>query len=167
MSALGANMRESDEIITGKMNYASKDDMYKTVMDVAPLARLAWATKDYTVEQKTACAPTMLLYARGTMEPGDNGVTLGPPLVKAGKSLGWGIRSITYADGYYASVADDFCVALPGGEACYKVLRELSKSCPTSNFLLAGYSQGAMVARICAAYQTQEVRQRVKVRKKA
>jgi len=109
-----------------------------------------------------ACQSTIIIYARGTLEPGDLGMSVGPALQTQAKSLGWGIRGVGSSQGYGAGIADDYCVGLPGGIACKKMLEKVSAECPNSNFVLSGYSQGAMVARICAAYQTPEVQKRIK-----
>jgi cutinase len=116
------------------------------------------------MEKRAACEKTILIYARGTIEPGDWGMTVGPALQSQAKSLGWGTRAVGSAQGYGAGIADDFCVGLPGGIACKKFLEKTAAECPSSNFVLAGYSQGAMVMRICAAYQSKETQARIKVR---
>jgi cutinase len=115
------------------------------------------------VEKRAACEKTILIYARGTIEPGDWGISVGPALQTQAKNLGWGTRAVGSAQGYGAGIADDFCVGLPGGIACKKFLEKTSSECPSSNFVLAGYSQGAMVARICAAYQAPATQARIKV----
>jgi cutinase len=117
------------------------------------------------VEQADTCAPTMVLYARGTLEPGDYGSSIGPNIKKEveNRKLGWSVRAISSKDGYDAALSNNFCVGLPGGKVCRDVLQRIGQSCPTSTFVLAGYSQGAMVARICAAYVTPDIQQRIKV----
>lgn len=146
----------------------TSEDLREAVYDQisAPTAEISPAAIpiDSHLEKRQSCKPTMLLYARGTLEMGEFGISIGPMVSRAASKLGWGARGITSSDGYGASISDDFCVGLPGGKACVDVLKKLSAQCPTSNFVLSGYSQGAMVARICAAYQTPDVQQRIKVR---
>jgi Cutinase len=123
---------------------------------------------------KVTCKPNMLIYARGTMEPGAFGMTVGPRLCSALFKTGsvgtcppstpdWGMIGITDAEGYHATFPDDSCLALEGGRVCKEVLSQVAKTCPDSNFVLAGYSQGAMVARICAAYSDPILKRRIKV----
>jgi len=84
MKDLGGNMPKQFA------RYADKQAVYRTVMDAAPLAREAWLSKNATDESKQACESTIMIYARGTLEPGENGITLGPPLVAGAKAAGWG-----------------------------------------------------------------------------
>ena len=44
------------------------------------------------------------------------------------------------------------------------ILESAAAKCPRSNLFTAGYSQGAMVARIAVAYASPDVKARVKVR---
>ncbi|RDI83073.1 hypothetical protein Vi05172_g6977 [Venturia inaequalis] len=99
------------------------------------------------------CTPYIMLYARGTTEIGELGATVGPAL-KAGLATdkNWSVRGIGSRDGYDASLAGIYCIGMDGGMACKGILEKMVAQCPNSKFVTAGYSQGAMVARICVAY---------------
>jgi len=109
-----------------------------------------------------ACTPYIMLYARGTTESGDLGATVGPAL-KAGlmTDKNWSVRGINSRDGYDASLAGIYCIGMDGGMACKGVLEKMVASCPNSKFVTAGYSQGAMVARICVAYASEAAKSKV------
>lgn len=108
------------------------------------------------------CTPYILLYARGTTEAGELGATVGPAL-KAGLATdkNWSVRGIGPRDGYDASLAGIYCIGLDGGMACKGILEKMVTQCPNSKFVTAGYSQGAMVARICVAYADEPTRSKV------
>ncbi|KAF2430231.1 alpha/beta-hydrolase [Tothia fuscella] len=113
------------------------------------------------LEKRQACTPYVLLYARGTTETGDLGLTVGPALAAGIRGKDWTVRGISSRDGYYADLPGIYCIGLPGGLACKDVLNKMSKSCPNSKFVTSGYSQGAMVARECVAFAEPEARAKV------
>lgn len=108
------------------------------------------------------CQPYMNLFARGTAELGSLGQIIGPTLSRAlAKSNGTPI--VTAGLTYDADRAGINCLGMSGGVKCIEQLQQMAKQCPESQFFLSGYSQGAMVARICAAYSSKEIQQRIKV----
>jgi hypothetical protein len=115
------------------------------------------------VEKRQNCKQNILLFARGTTEPGTMGSTVGPALSSALSRQGggkWRSEGVKYA----ADVAGDDCIGFPGGIKCRDQLAKIATSCPTSNFFISGYSEGAMVAHICTAFSTDDVKKRIKVR---
>jgi Cutinase len=102
------------------------------------------------------------VYARGTFEMGDFGMTVGP-LLSGRLDSSWAKVGVRSADGYSADYAGDMCIGMPGGYACKTVVDKLGANCPSTNIIIAGYSQGAMVARICAAYAESKVKSQIKV----
>jgi Cutinase len=110
------------------------------------------------IRTRQACKPNVLLFARGTTEPGTMGSTVGPALSRALGSK-WRVDGVRYT----ADIAGDNCIGFPGGVKCVDQLAKIAQSCPDSNFFLSGYSQGAMVARICVAFSKDDVKRKVKV----
>lgn len=80
-------------------------------------------------------------------ESGTMGSTVGPMLSSA---LGreWYVEGVSYT----ADLAGINCIGLPGGINCVKQINALAAKCPSTKIVLSGYSQGAMVGRICAAF---------------
>jgi len=117
---------------------------------------------EHQLEKRAACTPWELLYARGTTESGALGATVGPAL-SAGLSSDkkWSVRGISSADGYNADLNGIYCIGMTGGMACKKILEDRAKACPNTKFVTSGYSQGAMVARICVAFAEEETKKRV------
>jgi hypothetical protein len=109
------------------------------------------------------CKPFINLFARGTTESGTMGQTVGPKLSTALSKAG-GAKFSTTGVPYSANIDGINCIGFPGGIKCVDQLAALAASCPDSQFFLSGYSQGAMVARICAAYSKDDVKKRIKVR---
>jgi len=109
------------------------------------------------VEKRQGCKPHAVLYARGTLEGGTMGSSVGPVLSGA---LGgsWHVEGIRYN----ADIAGDNCIGFPGGLACVNQLAAYSSKCPESKLFVSGYSQGAMVARICAAFSKDDVKKKIK-----
>jgi hypothetical protein len=107
-----------------------------------------------------ACTANILLWARGTLEIGNMGSTVGPKLSRNLPKTQWTVVGVPYN----ADVAGDNCVGLPGGMIAKNILESAAAKCPRSNLFTAGYSQGAMVARIAVAYSSPDVKARVKVR---
>jgi hypothetical protein len=114
------------------------------------------------LEARQGCKANILVFARGTTEPGTMGMTVGPALSSALNRRGpgkWSSQGVKYT----ADIAGDNCIGFPGGIKCVDQLAKLAARCPQSSFFLSGYSQGAMVARICTAYSKDEVKKRIKV----
>jgi cutinase len=86
------------------------------------------------------------------------GMSVGPSL-KGALSSSWHVEGIDYD----ASMLGDYCVGLPGGVQCKKQLEALVTKCPNTKVVTSGYSQGAMVARICAAFASETAKKRIAV----
>jgi Cutinase len=105
------------------------------------------------------CAPNILIFAKGTFEPGAYGMLVGPSFT-SGLPAGW----TTYPVSYDPDVPGDYCLGLPGGMVAKDIINQAVEKCPDSNLYLSGYSQGAMVARNGIAYANPEAKSHIKVR---
>ncbi|TID27977.1 hypothetical protein E2P81_ATG00730 [Venturia nashicola] len=99
------------------------------------------------------CAPNILIFSKGTLEPTQYGVTVGVTLTK-----GWDSNWTVYPVAYNPTVSGDFCLGLPGGMVARDILNEAAAKCPTSKIFMTGYSQGAMVVRNGVAYANDSAR---------
>jgi len=109
--------------------------------------RIAEAEASPDLEPRAACTKNTLLFGRGTTEMGTMGGTVGPALA-AKMGSGWTTEGISYD----ASLMGIYCIGMAGGLKCIDQINRLAERCPQTNIVLSGYSQGAMVARICAAW---------------
>jgi len=143
---------------------APETPIIRRVVDPAAYRFMSEATNKNSLEvedlekrQAGGCKPYINLFARGTTEPGTMGSTVGPALQRA---LGakWMNKGVSYT----ADIAGDNCIGFPGGIKCVDQLAAVHKQCPEAKLFLSGYSQGAMVARICAAYSKEDVRAKIK-----
>jgi len=89
------------------------------------------------------CKDNILIFVKGTLEPGDTGITVGPALSGQLDSNKWTVVGVNYDN----SFDNDYCLGLPGGVSARAVLRNVISQCPNSNIAMSGYSQGAMVVR--------------------
>lgn len=108
------------------------------------------------------CTPNIVIFARGTFEPGELGAFVGPPLIKALEKddfSQWSLVGVPYD----ANVPGDYCLGLPGGMVAKDMINQAAKKCPNSQLFLSGYSQGAMVARNGIAYADPAAKTHVKV----
>jgi Cutinase len=118
------------------------------------------------VEKRQSCKEYALFWARGSLEPASTnnlGITIGPTVQTAiNKAMPgkWHTQGIQYP----AALADNFCVGLPGGYNCVQQLTKYHESCPNTKVALAGYSQGGMVVRNCAAFVSDSLRSKIIVR---
>jgi len=113
---------------------------------------------------QAGCKDKTILWARGTYESGEFGqlAGIGPGVQKAFSSAGWGTIGLKKEDGYDAAADNNYCVGLPGGYACIPWLNKQVARCPKTKFILGGYSQGAMVSRICVAFANDAAKKAVK-----
>ncbi|KAB8264762.1 cutinase-domain-containing protein [Aspergillus pseudonomiae] len=93
------------------------------------------------------CTEYTVLFARGTSEPGNVGVLVGPPLYEAFEEA-VGSRALTFqgVNGYSASVES----YLAGGDAAGSKsmasdATEILTKCPDTKLIMSGYSQGCQV----------------------
>ncbi|KAF2397846.1 cutinase-domain-containing protein [Trichodelitschia bisporula] len=113
-----------------------------------------------TPRQAGGCKPYTLVFARGTTEPGTMGMTVGPTLSSGLKSAmpgKWDVQGVSYT----ADIAGDNCIGLPGGVKCMAQINKIAAKCPSTKMVVSGYSQGAMVARICVAFAEEKARRQV------
>jgi hypothetical protein len=145
----------SSRAIAGEPNSQSRRSQ------VEPASREA-GQEFWDLQKRQDCKPNILLFARGTLEAGTMGITVGPALQSALNRQGpgkWRSEGVKYT----ADIAGDDCIGFPGGIKCVDQLAKIASQCPSSKFFLSGYSQGAMVARICTAFSKDDVKQRIKV----
>jgi hypothetical protein len=64
---------------------------------------------------------------------------------------------------YFADLAGDYCVGLPGGMVARDMLVQAAAKCPDAKIFLAGYSEGAMVSHNGVAYAPDDAKKRVSV----
>jgi hypothetical protein len=122
-----------------------------------PLVSLSGSTETGTFTG--TCAPNILIWAKGTLEPGQYGITVGPGLT-SNLPAGW----ITAPISYDADVPGDYCLGLPGGNVAKDVINQAAQKCPNSRLFVSGYSQGAMVIRNGIARADASARAKIKVR---
>jgi len=103
------------------------------------------------------CEPNILIWAKGTFEPGPYGFLVGPSFT-SGLPSGWSTAGVSYDP----NVPGDYCLGLPGGMVAKDVINQAAKKCPTANLFVSGYSQGAMVARNGVAYADADAKTHVK-----
>jgi len=103
------------------------------------------------------CTKNILIFAKGTFEPGTYGVFVGPSFT-SGLPSGWSTAGVSYD----ANVPGDFCLGLPGGMVAKDMINQAAQKCPDSDIYLSGYSQGAMVVRNGLAYANPEAKTHVK-----
>lgn len=107
--------------------------------------------RDLEARQSITCKDNILIFVKGTLEPGETGITVGPQLKNALDSKKWSVVGVEYDN----SFDNDYCLALPGGVSARAVLRKTIAACPNANIAMAGYSQGAMVVRnVCQTHAT-------------
>jgi hypothetical protein len=105
-----------------------------------------------------SCTKNILIFAKGTLEPGVVGMLVGPSLT-TGLPSGWSYAGVPYDP----DVPGDYCLGLPGGMVAKDVINQAAQKCPDSNLFLSGYSQGAMVVRNGLARAEDDAKRRVKV----
>jgi hypothetical protein len=109
--------------------------------------------------QAGRCSENTLLFGRGTTEIGVMGTTVGPALQSGLSGSGWTVQGISYS----ADLSGIYCLGMSGGLKCVEQINALASRCPKTNIVLSGYSQGAMVARICAAWAGEAAKKQIKV----
>lgn len=106
------------------------------------------------------CTKNILLFARGTTETGQLGITVGPVLSLGLTGLAWSVVGIPYD----ADMAGDACLGLPGGMVAKDMINQAVEKCPDAKIFVGGYSEGGMVAHNGVAYANKEARKHVAVR---
>lgn len=101
-------------------------------------------------ELSNACATYTLIFARGTTEPGNVGILVGPPFIDALKSaLGSTTINVQGVNDYSASITG----YVAGGDATGSAematqIEQAYASCPKTKLVAAGYSQGAQLGMV-------------------
>ncbi|KAF2423503.1 cutinase, partial [Tothia fuscella] len=94
------------------------------------------------------CKKVVLLFARGSTEPGTMGMTVGPALSSALQRKFGAANFQSQGISYPASIDGAVSGAInpagaPGSKDMTKKAKAILERCPTTNIVLAGYSQGA------------------------
>jgi len=109
-------------------------------------------------KRQSRCTENTVLFGRGTTEPGTMGTTVGPALSTGLSGSSWSVHGISYS----ADLSGIYCLGMSGGLKCVQQINALATRCPKTNIVLSGYSQGAMVARICAAWAGEAAKKQIK-----
>ncbi|CAD6441538.1 41439ca5-de77-4b9d-94bc-f58bb9fa23c7 [Sclerotinia trifoliorum] len=100
----------------------------------------------------SACAPMMLIFARGTTETGTLGTVAGPPLVAALGQVAGGASKVAAQGVPYPADIPGF---LAGGDAngskmMAQMISTAVTNCPQSKIVMSGYSQGGQLVHNAA-----------------
>lgn len=141
--------------------------MKYTIGLVVCIAQLATANPFFSFNRRAECAKGLyILYARGTGEPQDTGMTHGISVDIAKRIPGSKVVPVVYpatftAPPYQDSVAD-------GVKNMQERILQYAKDCPDGKMALLGYSQGATLpwtrsAEVAAASSTRYLRSQRKL----
>lgn len=95
----------------------------------------------------SGCKPYTLIFARGTTEPGNVGILVGPPFIDAlDAAVGSGNLLIQGVNNYAATIAG----YVAGGDAAGSAnlasqIEEAHSLCPSTRLVVSGYSQGCQL----------------------
>ncbi|KAI5851614.1 cutinase-domain-containing protein [Morchella snyderi] len=96
------------------------------------------------------CNDIIVIWARGSSEPGNVGITLGPPFFDAieeaepGRTIVQGVNYPAEDSGYFMGGSRT------GAEYMASMVSLAASQCPDSLVVLGGYSQGAQVTHLAA-----------------
>ncbi|KAA6407502.1 MAG: carbohydrate esterase family 5 [Lasallia pustulata] len=108
--------------------------------------RISFST---TMNELGECAPITVIFARGTVEPGNVGDLAGPPFFNALDVLYGDSNVAVQGVDYPATVAGYLEGGDPGGAATLAALtNQAASQCPDTQIVLSGYSQGAQVVHL-------------------
>ncbi|KAL3421566.1 Cutinase 3 [Phlyctema vagabunda] len=99
------------------------------------------------------CKEYTIIFARGTSEPGNVGVIVGPPFFEALKAVvGSGNVAVQGVNDYPAEVGGFLEGGDPGASAEMAVLiQDALNQCPNTHLVVSGYSQGGQVVHDATA----------------
>lgn len=95
-----------------------------------------------------ACQKVTLIFARGTSEMGNMGSVVGPGLstsVKSATGDSAAVQGVAYAADAAGITAESMGAGGAGTKAMVKDVQAALSKCPSTQVVLAGYSQGAML----------------------
>jgi len=115
---------------------------------------LALVTGDQTTYNDLGgpCKEYTVIFARGTTEPGNVGILVGPPFFDALKSLvGSSSVAIQGVNNYAASIEGYLEGGDPSGSASMaQEIQQAYNSCPNTHLVASGYSQGGQIVHNAA-----------------
>ncbi|MCJ1387857.1 hypothetical protein MMC18_000700 [Xylographa bjoerkii] len=116
-----------------------------------------------TSNELANCAAVTLIFARGTLEPGNIGLLAGPPFFDVlSAELGGGNLGVQGVP-YGATILGYLEQGDPAGSATFAQLTEQAASqCPDTQIVLSGYSQGAQLVHNGVGMISAAVASRVK-----
>ncbi|KAK9773622.1 putative Cutinase-domain-containing protein [Seiridium cardinale] len=99
-------------------------------------------------QTEAGCPDIAVLFARGTKEPGNMGFLAGPPFATALQHYANGSQLAIQGVEYPANIVGFKAGGSPEGAETMAALANATREmCPSAKVVLAGYSQGAQVAR--------------------
>ncbi|PVH78152.1 carbohydrate esterase family 5 protein [Cadophora sp. DSE1049] len=105
-----------------------------------------------TTSSSATCAPMMVIFARGTTEPGNVGLFSGPPFFDALEAM-MGVGAVSVQGVEYGASIEGF---LQGGDptgsaAMATMIQGTAQNCPNAKIVMSGYSQGGQLVHNAAA----------------
>jgi len=99
------------------------------------------------------CTEYTLIFARGTTEPGNVGILVGPPLITAITNIvGTSALTVQGVNNYGATVDGYLEGGDPAGSAeMAKQIQQAYAACPNTKLIASGYSQGGQIVHNAAA----------------
>lgn len=98
------------------------------------------------------CAQNIVIFARGTTEPGNVGTLTGPPFFQAlAQQVGADNLAVQGVD--YAADIPGFLAGgdAAGSQAMAQLVQDTVQACPQSKVIMSGYSQGCQLVHNAAA----------------
>jgi cutinase len=122
-------------------------------MSATPLALVGTVASAPRAGAATSCSQVEVLFARGTGESGTLGTIVGPDFTQAVESDLPGVSVSIWGDPYAASANQSS--AGPGATDMTDQIESTAASCPGTEYILGGYSQGASVVDIAIGIKTE------------
>lgn len=104
------------------------------------------------------CKPITVIFARGTIEPGNVGDLVGPPFFNDLDNLITADNIAVQGVAYAATIGGYLIGGDPeGAQTTADLLNQAARNCPDTQIVLSGYSQGAMEVHLGEAMVNAEV----------
>ncbi|BDD58628.1 hypothetical protein MAP00_003891 [Monascus purpureus] len=99
------------------------------------------------VDDSKPCTEYTLIFARGTTEPGNVGILVGPPLINALiEKVGSDALTVQGVNNYPATIGGYTAGGDPqGSEEMASEIEKVHSTCPDTHLIASGYSQGSQL----------------------